>query len=114
MFLLYIRKCYEGSVASVFTNSVVGVSQLVVRMVDDFLLVTSDEDVAREFFCLMDCGIPKFNCQFNRAKTQATFDVDDNDGELLPNHNSEYMGDLSCFLHNYEQLQCAQDIQLEL
>ena len=64
-------------------------SQLLVRLVDNFLLVTSDEDVAREFFCLVESGVPEFNCQFNRTKTQANFDVNDIDGDIWPNHNSE-------------------------
>ena len=64
------------------------------RLVDDFLLVTSDEDVAREFFCLVESGIPEFNCKFNRTKTQANFDVDDAEGDVWPDHNSQCLQDL--------------------
>ena len=71
--------------------------QLLVRLVDDFLLITSNEDVAREFFCLVESGIPEFNCQFNGAKTQANFVIDDAEGDLWPDHSSECL-DEPCYL----------------
>ena len=48
---------------------------LLMHFVDDFLLVTTDVDVARYFVQRTHKGLPEYGCWMNPAKTQLTFSL---------------------------------------
>ena len=45
------------------------------RFVDDFLLITRDKELAREFSVQMNSGVPSYNCTVNASKGGANFRV---------------------------------------
>ena len=53
------------------------------RFVDDFLLITREKELARDFVLKLTNGIPAYNCTVNRNKGRANFKVHDNGGILL-------------------------------
>ena len=59
------------------------------RMVDDYLFVTDMPDAARDFLELMSNGLPEYNCTINKTKTVTNFTIDQEDGTVLPNNDSE-------------------------
>ena len=59
------------------------------RMVDDYLFVSDMPDAARDFLEMMNTGLPEYNCTINKDKTVTNFTVDQNDGTVLPNNDSE-------------------------
>ena len=48
---------------------------LLLRFVDDFLLITREPEVAREFLTTLEHGVPEYNCHINVGKTSTNFDV---------------------------------------
>ena len=56
--------------------------QLLMRFVDDFLLITREKELARDFVLKLTNEIPAYNCTVNRNKGKANFKVHDN-GEIL-------------------------------
>ena len=61
------------------------------RMVDDYLFVTDMPDAARDFLELMSNGLPEYNCTINKTKTVTNFTIDQEDGTVSPNNDSESM-----------------------
>ena len=53
------------------------------RFVDDFLLVSSDKELARQFQCHMSAGVPAYNCTVNAHKGGANFKVEAEGGEVV-------------------------------
>jgi hypothetical protein len=49
-------------------------TSLLMRLVDDFLLVTPDEDVARKFMRVMGDGVPEYGCFVNEGKSLVNFE----------------------------------------
>lgn len=58
---------------------------LLMHFVDDFLLVTTDLDVATFFVQRTHKGLPEYGCWMNPAKTQSTFQME----ELLVNSSTD-------------------------
>lgn len=56
------------------------------RFVDDFLLITREEAVAREMVKKLGDGIGTYNCTINREKGGANFILDE-DGQVLLNED---------------------------
>ncbi|XP_006821434.2 telomerase reverse transcriptase-like [Saccoglossus kowalevskii] len=50
---------------------------ILVRMVDDFLLVTPSLEKAQQFLKIMSAGIPRYGCKINSQKTVTNFEVGD-------------------------------------
>ena len=48
---------------------------LLLRFVDDFLLITREPEVAKEFLTTLEQGVPEYNCHINVDKTSTNFDV---------------------------------------
>lgn len=48
---------------------------LLLRYVDDFLLITRESEVAKQFLNVLQRGIPEYNCHFNEDKTATNFKV---------------------------------------
>ena len=48
---------------------------LLLRFVDDFLLITREPEVAKEFLTTLEQGVPEYNCHINVDKTSKNFDV---------------------------------------
>jgi telomerase reverse transcriptase len=49
---------------------------LLMRLVDDFLLITPDINIAKKFMHVMSTGIPEYNCFINNGKSLINFDAD--------------------------------------
>lgn len=49
---------------------------LLLRLIDDFLVVTTKQDVARHFMHVMHAGIPQFGVRIKAEKSRANFDID--------------------------------------
>jgi telomerase reverse transcriptase len=56
---------------------------LLMRLIDDFLLVTLDQTKATRFVEVMHCGVPKYGVQVNPAKSLVNFAMELN-GEPVP------------------------------
>lgn len=61
-------------------RDVLGFTQLhkgtvLLRLIDDFLLVSTSLDVARRFVTVMHKGVPQYGLQVKREKTRTNFDV---------------------------------------
>lgn len=56
--------------------------QLLVRMVDDFLLVSTEHDLIRQFQFIMEQGEPSLGVEINPDKTKVSFDMED-DGRIM-------------------------------
>ena len=48
---------------------------LLLRFVDDFLLITREPEVAKEFLTTLERGVPEYNCRINTGKTSTNFDI---------------------------------------
>ena len=48
---------------------------LLLRFVDDFLLITREPKVAKEFLTTLERGVPEYNCHINARKTSTNFDI---------------------------------------
>ena len=48
---------------------------LLLRYVDDFLLITREPEAAKEFLTTLQRGIPEYNCHVNVDKTATNFEV---------------------------------------
>lgn len=51
-------------------------NSLLLRLIDDFLIITTDRDVAKKFLRTMHAGLPEFGVQVKRDKSRANFDMD--------------------------------------
>ena len=47
---------------------------LLLRFIDDFLLITREPEVAKEFLTTLEQGVPEYNCRINVGKTSTNFD----------------------------------------
>lgn len=56
-------------------------NSLLLRWVDDFLLITPQKSLAVKFLNTMHTGIPEYGCFINRDKTLTNFDVVLADGQ---------------------------------
>lgn len=68
---------------------------LLLRLVDDFLLVTTDRQNAKEFLQVMHDGLPEYGVKVNPAKTLVNFEVSINNMKvtrLVGSHNFPYCG----------------------
>ncbi|XP_070543743.1 telomerase reverse transcriptase-like [Ptychodera flava] len=98
---------------------------LLLRMVDDFLLVTPHISQAKKFLEIMSSGIPEYGCRINTKKTVANFALDRQDctvtclenlalfpwcGMLINTQTLEVYGDYS----GYENLDMKDTITLDL
>ena len=54
---------------------------LLLRWVDDFLLITPHKSLATKFLNVMHAGIPEYGCFINRDKTLTNFDAVTDDGQ---------------------------------
>ncbi|KAL5496927.1 hypothetical protein EMCRGX_G013305 [Ephydatia muelleri] len=63
---------------------------LLLRFVDDFLLITRNQSLAREFYSIMSKGIPEYNCFINAKKTVLNFEIDQ-DGFVHPLENVQWI-----------------------
>ncbi|BGP16855.1 Telomerase reverse transcriptase [Rhodosporidiobolus nylandii] len=57
---------------------------VLLRYVDDFLLLTTKKDIASRFLRVMDDGIPEYGCSISAEKRLANFDIPLQDGEVVP------------------------------
>lgn len=62
---------------------------LLLRYVDDFLLMTREPEIAKTFLATLQQGIPEYNCHISLDKTATNFDVLQ-DGSLKLNTESIY------------------------
>lgn len=53
---------------------------LLVRWVDDFLLITPEKSLANKFLTVMHAGIPEYGCVINHDKTLTNYDAVTADG----------------------------------
>ncbi len=53
------------------------------RFVDDFLLITRDEGVAKGFIAQLHAGVPSYNCIVNREKGGANFTLTESEEVLV-------------------------------
>lgn len=53
-----------------------GGQSLLLRLIDDFLVITTERDVAERFMHVMHKGIPQFGVRVKAEKSRANFDVD--------------------------------------
>jgi hypothetical protein len=51
-------------------------SQILLRIIDDFLFVTADESKAQRFFARMINGHTEYGCQTAPEKTLVNFEID--------------------------------------
>lgn len=58
-------------------------SCLLLRLIDDFLLISTDQSLAKRFLAIMAKGDPKYGIQVNADKSLANFDVTIN-GQQVP------------------------------
>ena len=58
-------------------------SCLLLRLIDDFLLISTDQSLAKRFLAIMARGDPKYGIQVNAEKSLANFDVTIN-GQKVP------------------------------
>ena len=64
-------------------------TSLLLRWVDDFLLITPSRPLAEKFLTTMHGGIPEFCCFVNSAKTLTNFDAVAPGGEAVRRIGSE-------------------------
>jgi hypothetical protein len=48
-------------------------SQMLLRLIDDYMLITTDLDKARHFLNVMNDGYPEYGCVISPEKTMANF-----------------------------------------
>jgi len=48
---------------------------LLMCFVDDFLLITREPEIARQFFTTMTAGVPEYNCRVSPGKTATNFEL---------------------------------------
>lgn len=68
---------------------------LLLRLVDDFLLITTDRQLAKEFLQTMHDGLPAYGVTVNPAKTLVNFEISINDMKvtrLVGGRNFPYCG----------------------
>ena len=74
-----------------------GSQSILLRLVDDFLLITTNKDHAKKFLQVMHDGIKKYGVEVNPAKSLANFDVMVNGSQVPYLHESirfPYCGNL--------------------
>ena len=70
---------------------------LLLRYVDDFLLITKESEVAKQFLSTLQRGIPEYNCRVNEEKTTTNFEVL-SDGSVKLDDNGEDCNVIISFL----------------
>ena len=68
---------------------------LLLRLVDDFLLITTNRLHAKRFLQIMHNGLPDYGVSVNPAKTLVNFEISINDmkvARLVGSHNFPYCG----------------------
>lgn len=58
------------------------------RFVDDFLLITREAELLKEFVSCMDAGITAYNCSTNKEKGGANYSISEN-GEPVIDKNGK-------------------------
>lgn len=59
-----------------------GANSLLLRLIDDFLVITTDKQVAHRFMQVMHAGIPRYGVQVKPEKSRANFEVTFDGGSL--------------------------------
>ncbi|GAA5915420.1 hypothetical protein JCM6882_001418 [Rhodosporidiobolus microsporus] len=57
---------------------------VLLRYVDDFLLISTKQELATRFLRVMDDGIPEYGCSISAEKRLTNFDVALKEGEVVP------------------------------
>ncbi|GAA5971226.1 hypothetical protein JCM11641_004195 [Rhodosporidiobolus odoratus] len=57
---------------------------VLLRYVDDFLFISTNEPLAGRFLRVMDDGIPEYGCTISAEKRLTNFDITLEDGEVVP------------------------------
>ncbi|KAK5108265.1 hypothetical protein LTR62_008649 [Meristemomyces frigidus] len=81
----YLYAELERTALDFLSNS----NTILLRLIDDFLVISTNKHVAKRFLQVMHAGIPEFGVRVKPEKTRANFefDVDGSMGiELLPQH----------------------------
>ena len=82
---------------------------LLLRWVDDFLLITPTKSLAENFLTLMHAGIPEYGCHINHEKTLTNFDVVTADGLKVKRTASDEKFPWCGFLVNQKTLEVCID-----
>lgn len=56
-------------------NFIQGENSLLLRLIDDFLVITTDREIASQFMRTMHAGIPEFGVQVKPEKSRANFEM---------------------------------------
>ena len=67
-------------------------SQLLLRLIDDFLFITSERSLAERFLKTMSIGQPEYGCVISPDKTVVNFDAIDQHG-MPVRKTSQYEGE---------------------
>nr|NP_001165522.1 telomerase reverse transcriptase-long isoform 1 [Strongylocentrotus purpuratus]ACL80758.1 telomerase reverse transcriptase [Strongylocentrotus purpuratus] len=73
-FYAHLERCYLSDIVQ---------EGLMMRLIDDFLLITPHHDKAQRFLQLLLSGVKQYGCSANPSKTLANFDFM-HDGQLVP------------------------------
>nr|ABU88719.1 telomerase reverse transcriptase [Strongylocentrotus purpuratus] len=73
-FYAHLERCYLSDIDQ---------EGLMMRLIDDFLLITPHHDKAQRFLQLLLSGVKQYGCSANPSKTLANFDFM-HDGQLVP------------------------------
>ncbi|XP_032223148.2 telomerase reverse transcriptase [Nematostella vectensis] len=79
---------YDAMESSYFPDILRDDSSLMMRWVDDFILITPHRETAESFLAAMHAGIPEFGCKVNKLKTLTNY-VSSLDGGKPVNHIEE-------------------------
>ncbi|KAJ1965302.1 Telomerase reverse transcriptase [Dipsacomyces acuminosporus] len=72
----FLCNFFYGQLEHAYLADIVDRSKtLMMRMIDDFIIVSCERSQVAAFLELMHKGIPEYGCELNRAKTLANFDV---------------------------------------
>jgi telomerase reverse transcriptase len=78
--------------------------QVLMRWVDDYLLVTTNIDKARDFLRMMNEGHPEYGCFISRDKTYTNFAVDEQIMNVtMPNQERKWVHVLRHFDTDFDQ-----------
>ncbi len=64
-------------------------SSILIRLIDDFLVISTKQDVAERFLRVMHAGIPEFGIEIKAEKSRVNFDVEIDD-RAVPRLPGEY------------------------
>ncbi|KJX95147.1 telomerase reverse transcriptase like protein [Zymoseptoria brevis] len=63
--------------------SFVGGNSILLRLIDDFLIISTDRGVAEKFVRTMHAGVPEYGVQIKADKSRANFDVEVNGKKIM-------------------------------